>query len=96
MSSEDVKKFHEMVAGDPALQSTLQSTGSVESFKKTAVEIGREKGLSFSEDEVQSHIESNMTGELSEDDLKSVAGGSGDCGVKKWTYSFPGCSVGGN
>lgn len=96
MSSEDVKKFHEMVVADPALQSKLQSTGDVDAFKKTAVEIGREKGLSFNEDEVHSHIQSNMSGELSDDDLKSVAGGSGGCGIKGWTYSFPGCSLGGN
>lgn len=95
MSSKDVQTFHEMVAADPELKDKFSGENSLDGFLDKAVKIAGEKGLSFTKDEALDYMNKNADAGLNDADLKATSFSSG-CGIKGYTYSFPGCSLGGN
>ena len=91
MSKEDIEKFRADVENDPALLSELQGHQDQAAFVSKATSLARSRGYDISEDEIHSYLASNQQGELSDEALKSVAGGTqGNLG--KYTYSRPGCN----
>ena len=90
MSTENVEKFFfQDVENDPSLQASLKAARDSGSFAQQAVQLGQEKGYSFTIEEVEAvmtAMESQSDeGELNESELESVAGGCS--GITK----FPGC-----
>ncbi|BAY23405.1 nitrogen fixation protein [Calothrix sp. NIES-2100] len=86
MSKEAVEQLIQAAGEDVALQQKLEAA---EGFA-AVVQIGAEKGYQFTEQEVQAFLrergitlEGSQEGELSEDALDAVAGGSFWDG--KWT-----------
>jgi predicted ribosomally synthesized peptide with nif11-like leader len=88
MSAADVARFESKVKSDPQLLGELHALKGVTDqgvLKEKIAEVGRKHGFSINANEVDSYLQSNVKGgELSDDALSGVAGGS-------WTYSFPGC-----
>ncbi len=95
MSTQDVQAFHEMVAADPELKQKFSGESSLDDFLDKAVKLGDEKGLSFTRDEALDYMNKNADAGLSDSDLKATSFSKG-CGIKGYTYSFPGCSLSGN
>jgi predicted ribosomally synthesized peptide with nif11-like leader len=91
VSKEDIEKFRADVENDPALLSELQGHQDQAAFVSKATSLARSRGYDISEDEIHSYLASNQQGELSDEALRSVAGGTqGNLG--KYTYSRPGCN----
>ncbi|MCA1991903.1 MAG: Nif11-like leader peptide family natural product precursor [Coleofasciculus sp. S288] len=80
MSTENVEKFFfQDVENDSALQASLKAASDSGSFAQQAVQLGQEKGYSFTAEEVEAVMTAIETysdeEELSERELESVAGG---------------------
>ncbi|ARV57834.1 hypothetical protein BZZ01_03570 [Nostocales cyanobacterium HT-58-2] len=79
MSRANVEKFYQEFLKDPALQEQLKTATDRNSTAALAVELGKEKGYSFTLEEAQAYIDeinANLPqGELSDELLESVAGG---------------------
>jgi len=88
MSRENVKKFLEEIAGSEELRTKLQDCIKGHSSPQSIicaklVELGQEKGLSFTEKDVQELTAEladklNETNEMQDEDLMAVAGGKGN------------------
>jgi predicted ribosomally synthesized peptide with nif11-like leader len=95
MSSKHIENFQNQVKSDPTLQaklSALQGEKDRGVLTQKIAEIGRSHGHEVSAAEVDSYLKSAVKGaELSDDSLKSVAGGAGTK-LGGWTYSWPGCN----
>lgn len=72
MSQEDLKKFSEAAKNDPALLEELKKIGPDE---QAIVELAKSKGYNFTVEELKSQAASGK-GELSEEQLDKVAGGT--------------------
>ena len=73
MSEEQLKAFWEAVQADTSLQEKLRATtdpDSIASIAKEVASIAKEAGFEITADEVK-----DAQGELSEEQLKGVAGG---------------------
>ncbi len=79
MSFESVNQFYQEVMQEPALLEKFQSAPDRESLVNLAVEVGQQKGYSFTLDEVEQALAAqnaaSETGELSDEQLEAVAGG---------------------
>jgi predicted ribosomally synthesized peptide with nif11-like leader len=83
MSQANVEQFIQLTAQDTSLQEQLKSATSFEDFKIKMVDLGKQKGLSFAQDEVASYIQTQAdqtTGrspdeKLTEAELETVGGG---------------------
>ena len=80
MSVETVNQFYQEVMQEPALLEKFQSAPDQESLANLAVEVGQQKGYSFTVDEVEQALAAqnaaaSETGELSDEQLEAVAGG---------------------
>lgn len=80
MFSATFNEFFQDVSQDPTLQQQLQEASGRESLVNTIVELGHEKGYSFTPSEADEWLksmanQSGTLGELSEDQLETVAGG---------------------
>jgi predicted ribosomally synthesized peptide with nif11-like leader len=77
MSLENVKGFIEL-ASAPELQAALLAARDPADLGRIAVEAGATRGLSFTADEFLSTVAPGGSGggELSEDELEGVAGGT--------------------
>jgi predicted ribosomally synthesized peptide with nif11-like leader len=78
MSLENVKGFIEVARSTPELQAALRDARDPADLGRIAVEAGSTRGLSFTADEFLSTVAPGGSGggELSEDDLEGVAGGT--------------------
>jgi predicted ribosomally synthesized peptide with nif11-like leader len=79
MSVESVNQFYQEVMQEPALLEKFQAASDRESLANLAVEVGQQKGYSFTVDEVEQALAvqnaDSETGELSDEQLEAVAGG---------------------
>ena len=78
MSIENAKRFIEAASQDQALQQKLSAAREPAELVRLAVEAGSERGLPFTEEELEASIGPRTAdgGGLSEDQLESVAGGT--------------------
>ena len=78
MSLENVKGFLEAANSDPGLQTELGAARDQTDLGRIAVEAGSKLGLPFTAQEFLSTIASAVggSGELSDDELAGVAGGT--------------------
>ena len=81
MSKANLEHFYQEALKDQALQEQLRTATDRDSMAALAVELGKEKGYSFTTEEVQAYIdESTMSPpqqELSNEMLEAIAGGGG-------------------
>ena len=81
MSVETVNQFYQEVMQEPALLQQFQSAPDQESLVNIAVEVGQQKGYSFTTSEVEQALAAqnaaSETEELSDEQLEAVAGGKG-------------------
>ncbi len=79
MSVESVNQFYQEVMQEPALLEKFQAASDRESLANLAVEVGQQKGYSFTVDQVEQALAAqnaaSETGELSDEQLEAVAGG---------------------
>jgi len=81
MSVLSVNQLYQEVMQEPALLEKFQSAPDQESLVNLAVEVGQQKGYSFTAEEVeqalvaQNAASASETGELSDEQLEAVAGG---------------------
>ena len=90
MSVENMKAFFEKAEGDEALQAKLKALTEKHEPQSDAavaelIQIASEAGHEFTADHV-AHAQKAAAGELSEEELRKVAGGYSCTGdVLKWT-----------
>lgn len=81
MSKANLEQFYQEVLKDQGLQERLRTATDRDSTAALAVELGKEKGYSFTTDEVQAHIDewtaSRPQQELNDEMLEAIAGGGG-------------------
>jgi len=78
MSVESINQFYQEVMQEPALLEKFQSAPDQESLVNLAVEVGQQKGYSFTVDEVEQALAAQNAAqqeELSDEQLEAVAGG---------------------
>jgi predicted ribosomally synthesized peptide with nif11-like leader len=79
MSQENVKKFYLAVVQDPAMKEQILTAPDRPSLVSTAVKLGKEKGYSFAEQDVDDWLTASANQSrpdgLSDIDSESVAGG---------------------
>lgn len=80
MSKASLEQFYQEILKDQALQERLRTVTDRDSMAALAVELGKEKGYSFTIEEVQVYIDewtaSRPQQELSDEQLEAVAGGA--------------------
>lgn len=84
MAQANIEQFVQLVAQDVALQEQLKSSTSMQDFQTRMVDLGKQKGLIFSEEDVATYTKSQVaqiTGrnpdeKLTEAELETVAGGT--------------------
>jgi predicted ribosomally synthesized peptide with nif11-like leader len=79
MANELVNRFLQLVRKDESIQSRLRTATDQESLAKTAVQIGSERGLHFSVQDVIEKLKEITGGsrELTDSELEAVAGAGG-------------------
>jgi predicted ribosomally synthesized peptide with nif11-like leader len=79
MSKADVQRLHQEVLQDVALQQRLRDAKDDQSLVALALEIGQQKGYTFTKEEAQQYIKdlniSRSQQELSDEQLEAIAGG---------------------
>ena len=80
MSIDAVNQFLEKVAQDSKIQEELAQVMEAEDHRQAAVELGAKHGFEITGDELMTEVEKRQqaavnSGELSEEELESVAGG---------------------
>jgi hypothetical protein len=96
MAQTNIDKVKDLIVNDAGLQQRLQSAQGESALMSTLIGIGQEKGLPFTEAEVNAwKAQQRASEELSDDQLKSVAGGAvsygssilcGFCGSQSGTF----------
>jgi predicted ribosomally synthesized peptide with nif11-like leader len=84
MSLSNVEQFIQQAAQDAALQEQLKASTSMQDFQTKMVDLGKQKGLSFAQDEVASYMQAQATKttgrspseKLTEEELETVGGGT--------------------
>ena len=78
MSLENLVRFSEIVNGDKALQRSLSEVRDPQELVRRAIRMGAERGLPFTAEELEQKLRKVQpgNGELSDDQLDSVAGGA--------------------
>ena len=79
MANELVNKFLQLVRKDPSVQAQLKTAKDQESLAKLSVQIGSERGLHFSVQDVIEKLKEITGGsrELTDAELEAVAGAGG-------------------
>jgi predicted ribosomally synthesized peptide with nif11-like leader len=98
MSQANVEQFIQLAAQDTTLQEQLKSSTSMPDFQTKMVDLGKQKGLSFAQEDVASYMQSQAaqtTGrspgeKLTEEELETVGGGTTPMGIVFPTADFPG------
>lgn len=79
MTSTAIEQFQQLVGSSPAIQAQLNAAPDNASFVRLAVQLGAANGYSFSEQEFRTAMAAMTAapggGELSDEQLESVAGG---------------------
>ena len=82
MSIDSVNQFYQEVMQEPALLQQFQAAPDQESLANMAVKVSQQKGYSFTVAEVEQALAAQSaaseTGELSDEQLETVAGGKGE------------------
>ncbi|HAA33512.1 MAG TPA: Nif11-like leader peptide family natural product precursor [Cyanobacteria bacterium UBA8553] len=82
MSVDSVNQFYQEVMQEPALLQQFQAAPDQESLANMAMKVSQQKGYSFTIDEVEQALAAQNTvseaGELSDEQLETVAGGKGE------------------
>ena len=96
MAQTNIDKLKDLIANDAGLQQRLQNTKGESALMSTLIGIGQEKGLPFTEADLNAwKAQQRASEELSDDQLQSVAGGAisygnsfwcGFCGSQSGTY----------
>ena len=96
MAQANIDKVKDLIASDAELQQRLQKADGETALLSTLIGIGKEKGLPFTEAEVNAwKAQQRASEELSEEQLETVAGGAisygnsiwcGFCGEQSGTY----------
>ncbi|WP_138503859.1 Nif11-like leader peptide family natural product precursor [Nostoc sp. PA-18-2419] len=89
MSKENVVEFYKAVVADEATQQQLRNADTTEAFINTTLELGQQKGYSFSRQEVEEVVRENTgpgSPRLSAAELEAVSGGTG-VGCSNWSSS---------
>jgi len=84
MSQANVGQFIQLAAQDAALQEQLKSSTSMQDFQTKVVNLGKQKGCIFVEEDVASYMQAQVaqtTGrspseKLTEEELETVGGGT--------------------
>jgi predicted ribosomally synthesized peptide with nif11-like leader len=84
MSQANVEQFIQLAAKDANLQEQLKSSNSMQNFQTKMVELGKQKGCVFAQDDVASYMQAQAaktTGrspseKLTEEELETVGGGT--------------------
>jgi predicted ribosomally synthesized peptide with nif11-like leader len=84
MSQTNVGQFIQLAAQDAALQEQLKSSTSMQDFQTKMVELGKQKGYIFDQEDVSSYMQAQAaqtTGrspneKLTEEELETVGGGT--------------------
>ncbi len=79
MTTDQIEQFQQQIAQDQTLQARIAAINTRDDLIRLVLEIGKEQGYTFTDDEVQ-HLVDELSGgeaveELTEDELESVAGG---------------------
>ena len=79
MANELVNRFLQLVRKDPSIQARLHTAKDQESLAKLSVQIGSERGLHFSIQDVIEKLKEITGGsrELTDAELEAVAGAGG-------------------
>ena len=78
--TKELKQFFQIASQDQQMQGKLKAAPNREAYLNSCVELGREKGFSFTSDEVATALNGAKKtkaakNELSEKELNTVAGG---------------------
>jgi Nif11 domain len=84
MSQTNVEQFVQLAAQDTVIQEQLKSSTSIQDFQGKMVDLGKQKGLSFAQDDVASYMQAkvaqttgrNPSEKLTEEELETVGGGT--------------------
>lgn len=78
MSKAHLGQFHQEVIRNSSLQQKLEQAKDDESLIAIVLELGKEKGHSFSRQEIEKYINEIKAsqGEISDDELEAIAGGT--------------------
>jgi len=83
MSQDSVMNFFESVRSDDAVVEQLRAVGeNIDEFARLSVELSRERGFAFEASDVRKTLDElarQKAGELSNEDLSAVAGGTAMC-----------------
>lgn len=98
MMQESLQQFFQMVSQDLELQEKLKATNDREAYISLVVELGKEKGYSFTRSQVVAVLDAaeleaasndDEASQLSEQELAAIAGG----GMKTSTRQCPKATV---
>jgi predicted ribosomally synthesized peptide with nif11-like leader len=84
MSQANVEQFIQLTAQDTTLQEQLKSATSLEDFQTRMVDLGKQKGLIFTQEDVASYVQAQAAQaigrspdeKLTEAELETVGGGT--------------------
>jgi len=76
MSHKAIADFVARVESDNALRTRLNEIGSQGNWVPGTMEVAKELGYDFNQDELQSYIEEHYSDDLSEEMLDKIAGGT--------------------
>ncbi|GAB3450992.1 Nif11-like leader peptide family RiPP precursor [Massilia solisilvae] len=80
MSIQNIEAFYKHALRNPALVNSLMGARDMPTFQRNVVELGRNAGFEFDEDEahewIQQKLATQATGELTDDELETVSGGN--------------------
>ncbi|MCA1992632.1 MAG: Nif11-like leader peptide family natural product precursor [Coleofasciculus sp. S288] len=85
MSKANLEQFYQDVLQDQALQEQFRTATDPDSMAALAVQLGQEKGYSFTTEEVQAYID-DQGQELSDELLEAIAGGARAGGESNIVY----------
>ena len=76
MAQANIDKVKDLIANDAGLQQRLQDAQGESALMSTLIKIGQEKGLPFTEEDVNAwKAQQRASEELSDEQLETVAGG---------------------
>ena len=78
MVRQDLDRFFEMVASDPALQAGLESVDDESAFVARAVRLGVTVGCKFTADDVRARLQSELSHSGVHEDVGVIGGTSAD------------------
>ncbi|MBD2077122.1 Nif11 family protein [Phormidium sp. FACHB-592] len=98
--AKSLEQFNQVILRDSTIQEQLKVSTDQVGFAKLMVELGAEKGYSFTTADVEEQLSVGQAVEvrdLCDEELEAVAGGAqvgytDGCGARGWTTIFGRCS----